>query len=164
MNAIEYAKTNLKESLGLLNMCAGGVDDAQYNWSPPGTCNEIAKTHVHALSSVDFFVNGLVGGGELSWPAVAQAHGLPASPLEIWKHEGAIPVAAINEYGQKVQQSALERVASMTDADLDREIETQFFGTKSVAWLLQLAGNHAAGHAGDIAAVKGMQGLKGLPF
>ncbi len=48
--------------------------------------------------------------------------------------------------------------------DLDREIETQFFGRKSAAWLLQLAGVHSVGHGGDIAAVKGMQGLKGLPF
>jgi hypothetical protein len=30
--------------------------------------------------------------------------------------------------------------------------------------VLQLLGMHTAGHAGDMATVKGMQGLKGLPF
>jgi hypothetical protein len=147
-----------------LNSCAAGMDDAQYNYSPGGTCNPAAKSHVHALSSIDFFINGLAKGGDLGWAKIAEQHGLPGNPLQIWQHEGTIPYAAMNEYGQNVQKSALEYVASLSDADLDREVETQFFGKKSVAWLLQLAGYHAVGHAGDIAAVKGMQGLKGLPF
>jgi hypothetical protein len=58
----------------------------------------------------------------------------------------------------------VEYISSIGDDDLDREVETQFFGKKDVAYLLQLAAMHAAGHAGDIAAVKGAQGLKGLPF
>jgi hypothetical protein len=164
LNAVEYAKSNLQEALGLLNTCAAGMDDAQYNWKPGGTCNVAGKSHVHALTSIDFFINGIVAGRDLSWPKVAQEHGLPANPLQVWQHEGNIPVSVINEYSKTVQQAALDYVGTLSDADLDREIETQFFGKKTVAWLLQLAGNHAVGHAGDIAAVKGMQGLKGLPF
>ena len=164
MDAITYAKTNLESSFALVNMCAAGVDDAQYNWKPGGTSNVMAKSHVHAISSVDYFINGIVKGGELGWTKVAQENGLPQSPLEIWKFEGAIPVAAVSEYAKNVQQSVLDQLATMKDADLDREIETQFFGKQTVAWLVQLAGTHAVGHAGDMAAVKGMQGLKGLPF
>jgi hypothetical protein len=164
MNAIEYAKTNLEASLGLLNTCAGGMDEGQYNFKPAGTCNSAAKSHVHAVSSLDFFINGIIKGGELSWTKVAQANGLPANPLELWNFEGTIPMAAIAEYSKDAQKAALDYVATLSDADLDREIDTQFFGKKSVAWLIQLAGTHAVGHAGDMAAVKGMQGLKGLPF
>jgi hypothetical protein len=164
MDAVTYAKTNLEGSLGLVHTCAQGLDEAQYNWKPGGTANVIAKSHVHAMTSVDFFIIGIVKGGELGWTKVAQTTGLPASPLEIWGYEGTIPLAAIAEYSANVQKSALDYVATMKDADLDREIETQFFGKKSAAWLLQLAGYHAVGHAGDMAAVKGMQGLKGLPF
>jgi uncharacterized damage-inducible protein DinB len=164
MDAVTYAKTDLESAFGLLNVCAGGMDDAQYNWAPGGTCNTIAKSHVHALTSIDFFVNGIISGRPMLWAPVAQAHALPQSPLEIWKHEGAVPKTVMDEYAQHVQKSALDFVAGLTDAELDREIETQFFGTKSVAWLLQLTSTHSTGHGGDIAAVKGMQGLKGLPF
>lgn len=164
MNAAEYAKQNLSEALGLLNVCAGGMTDEQYNWKPGGTCNVAAKSHVHALTSIDFFINGVVRGEQIMWPEVATANGLPANPLQVWQHDAPIPYAVIKDYGERVQRAALEYVGTLKDDDLDREIETQFFGRKSVAWLLQLAGNHAVGHGGDIAAVKGMQGLKGLPF
>lgn len=164
MDAIAYAKTDLESAFNLLNICAAGLDEAQYNWKPAGTANVIAKSHVHALSSIDFFISGIIKGGELGWPKFAQQHGLPANPLEIWRYEGAVPMAPTLEYGTQVQKNALEFVGSLKDADLDREIETQFFGKKTAAWLLQLTGVHSVGHGGDMAAVKGMQGLKGLPF
>ncbi len=149
---------------GLVGQCAGGVDDAQYNWKPGGTANSAAKSHVHAISSMDFFINGTVQGKEMLWSPFALKHGLPESPLAVWAYEGTIPVEPMKEYSKSVQDAVLEYVGSLSDADFDREVETQFFGKKSVAWLVQLAGMHAVGHAGDMAAVKGMQGLKGLPF
>lgn len=164
MNAIEYARQDLAEALGLLKLCASGMTDEQYNWKPGGTCNVAAQSHVHALTSVDFFINGIVRAGQLIWTDVAAAGGLPANPLQIWQHNEVIPYATIKDYGDRLQQAVLEYLGTLSDQDLDREIETQFFGKKSVAWLVQLAGNHAVGHGGDIAAVKGMQGLKGLPF
>ncbi len=98
------------------------------------------------------------------WGTYAQKAGAPANPMEIWAFSGAIPQPIINAYATAVQEAALGYVSSLSDADLDREIETQFFGRKSLAWVIQLIGLHCAGHAGDMASVKGMQGLKGLPF
>jgi len=164
MDAITFATRQLEESFNLFNVCAGGIDEDQYNWKPAGTANVIARSHVHALSSIDFFINMLAAGGRSGWPEFAQANGLPANPLEIWKHEGRIPLAAVTEYGQQMQKRALENVAKLTDSDLDREIETNFFGRRPLSFLLHLASVHTVGHAGDMAAVKGMQGLKGLPF
>lgn len=164
MDAITYAKTALESQLGLLAACAAGMDDAQYNWKPGGTANSAAKSHVHAVTSIDFFINGIVRGEALMWTEFAKANGLPDSPLGIWTYEGNIPADAIREYAGKVQASAVEYVGTLKEGDLDREIETNFFGRKPVSFLVQLAGYHAVGHGGDIAAVKGMQGLKGLPF
>jgi hypothetical protein len=84
--------------------------------------------------------------------------------MGIWSFDGTIPMAAINAYAKEIEQAALDYVGSLTEADLDREIDTQFFGKKSLGWIIQLVGLHSAGHTGDISAVKGMQGLKGLPF
>jgi hypothetical protein len=165
MNGVTYAKTQLEGAFGLLGACAGGMDDAQYNWKPAGTANVAAKSHVHALTSSDFFINGIArSGADLVWASFAPANGLPANPMQIWTYEQPIPFAPMQDYAKQVQQSVLDYVATLSDDDLDRELETNFFGKKPISFLLQLAVNHSVGHGGDIAAVKGIQGLKGLPF
>ena len=164
MNATAYARLQLEQAFSLMNGTAQGMDDKQYNWKPEGTCNPIGKNHVHAMTAVDFFLNFLAQGKAPLWQPVAAEHGLPQNSLEIWKFDGKIPLDAINAYGQQVQKSALDYVATLSDADLDRELDTKFIGTQSVAFLVQLSGMHTVGHAGDIAALKGIQGMKGLPF
>ena len=164
MKATDYVKLQTEQAFGLLKMAADGMDDAQYNLDGPGTCNAAAKSHVHALTSFDFFVLNKAKGADMIWPAFASENGLPPNPLEIWGHNANISGAAMKEYAEQIQKATLEYIATLSDTDLDRQADTQFFGMQSVAFLLQLASMHAAGHAGDVAAVKGMQGLKGLPF
>ena len=150
MDAITYATTALQDQLGLLTMCADGMDDAQYNWKPGGTANVAAKSHVHAVTSVDFFINMLVKGDTTMWGDVAKPLGLPENPMGIWTYEGTIPVQPIREYAAKVQASVLEHVGSLKESDLDREIETNS-SAGGPSFLVQLAGYHAVGHGGDIA-------------
>jgi len=165
MNATSYAKLQIEQSFNLMNAAADGMDDSHYNWAPGGTCNSIAKSHVHAVSAIDFFVNVVAkGGAPLLWADHGPKAGLPGNPMEIWGFSGNVPLAAMKEYGQAAQKAALDYIGTLSDADLDREIETQFFGRQSLAFIIQLIGLHTAGHTGDIAAVKGLQGLKGLPF
>jgi hypothetical protein len=164
MDAVTYAKKSLEQAFGLFNVITDGLTDEQYNWKPEGTANTIAKSHVHAMSSVDFFITATLAGGEMAWKPLAERSKLPANPTEIWAHAGPIPFAPIKEYGLTVQKAALDYVSTLTDADLDREVETPFFGKKNAAFLISLSGVHVMGHGGDIAAVKGLQGLKGLPF
>ena len=164
MHATRYAKLQLEQAFNLINGAAQGMDDKQYNWKPEGTCNPAGKNHVHALTSIDFFLNFIAQGKPTLWQSFATEHGLPQNPLEVWGYDGQISMDAVNAYGQKVQQSALDYLATLSDADLDREVDTRFFGTQNVGFLLQLAGMHTVGHTGDIAALKGIQGLKGLPF
>ncbi len=164
MKATDYVKLQTQQAFGLLKMAADGMDDAQYNLAGPGTCNPAAKSHVHALTGFDFFVLNRAKGGEMLWPHFGPKHGLPANPTEIWGFVGTVPSAAVKEFAEQMQAATLSYISTLSDADLDREVDTQFFGKQSVAYVLQLAAMHASGHAGDVAAVKGMQGLKGLPF
>ena len=163
MDAITYAKGSLEQSMSLLAVTADGMNASQYNLDPTGTCNPVAKNHVHAWSALDFFILASAAGGQMKWPAVAQAQGLSSNPLEIWKYEGNVDLDAIKAYGEDVRQAVLAYLSTLSDADLDRELKTPF-GTQTLAWVLQLMTAHLAGHAGDIAAVKGVQGLKGLPY
>lgn len=164
MNAAEYATQQCETSLGLLAAIAGGMDDASYNWKPGGTANPAGKTHVHALTSVDFFINVAARDQERLWTGFALKNGLPDNPREIWIFDGAIPYATMQEFATQLQKSVIEYVASLTDSDLDREVEAAPYGRKAVGFLVQFSATHAIAHGGDMAAVKGIQGLKGLPF
>lgn len=164
MNSVEYAANQLDMIFSLFNTTAADLDEAQFNREAPGTCNSIAKTHVHAATSIDFFVNRITRGGDMIWTGFAPGHGLPANPSEIWKHEAVVPLAPMRDYAKQVQASALEYVKSLSPDDLERVVDTQFFGQNSAGWVLQLVGMHTSAHIGDIAAVKGAMGLKGLPF
>ena len=164
MKAIDYVKLQTEQAFGLLKMASDGMDDAQYNLDGPGTCNAAAKSHVHALTSFDFFVLNKAKGAEMIWPGFATKNGLPPNPMEIWGHSANISGAAMKDYAEQVEKATLDYIGTISDTDLDRQVDTQFFGMQNVAYLLQLAAMHATGHAGDVAAVKGSQGLKGLPF
>ena len=164
MNATTYAKLQLQRSFDLLNVATQGVDDSQYNWKPAGTCNPVSKMHAHALSAIDVFINGIIKGSAPNWPEFAAKNGWPADAMEVWGSDATFSLQSTEEYGKKMQEMALNYVSTLSDSDLDREVETRFFGKQSVGFVLQLLGEHTAAHAGDISAVKGMQGLKGLPF
>jgi hypothetical protein len=164
MNATGYARSQFESAFGNIDLCMQGLDDSTYNWQPSGTCNPISKLHVHILSSLDYFTSSVLQGDRSKWPQVAEQVGLPVNPQEMWQADVQVPMAPLVEYGKDVRARVLAYIDSLSDAELDREQDTKILGVKSVGWVLQFCGMHASSHAGEISAVKGMQGLKGLPF
>lgn len=72
-------------------------------------------------------------------------------------------VAPVLEYAAAVHSATHDYLARLTEDELDRRVD--FFGREnSVADVLTGFVSHTACHAGEIAAVKGAQGLQGLPF
>ena len=164
MNAKDYARSQVEGALDFLATCAKDMDEAQYNHKPAGNCNPAAKLHAHALSGADFFVTVVLAGQPLKWPEFASQTGLPENAMEIWGSDATVKPSVMQAYAEAIKGPILEYVDSLSDEDLDREIDTRFAGTQTIAWVLQLVGSHTLGHAGEISAVKGTQGLKGLPF
>src|SRR5512135_726541 len=107
VNATAYARRQLEQAFGLLNAVAKELNDAQYNWRPTGTCNPIARTHLHALTSLDFFLNSVLQGKPAIWQPFAAEHALPSNPLEIWTYDGDVSMSAVLGYGVEVQKSAV---------------------------------------------------------
>ena len=164
MKATDYARKQVEGALDFLAMCARDMDEAQYNHKPDGNCNPAAKLHAHALSGAEFFVSGLLAGQPSKWPEFASQTGLPENSMEIWGSDATVKPNVIEAYAEAIKGPILEYIDTLSDEDLDREIDTRFAGTQTIAWVLQLVGSHTVGHAGEISAVKGTQGLKGLPF
>jgi hypothetical protein len=164
MRATEFAGNSILSTVDFLNLTIGDIDDDQYNWQPPGTCNTIAKLHIHAASGVDFFVNGMLSGQPPVWAAHAAKLGVPVSPAELWPSGMRIPRAGIDAYVKEMRESVKERLAALSDDALTRSVQTPMAGAQTGEWVLQLGTMHTAGHAGEISAIEGVQGLKGLPF
>jgi hypothetical protein len=56
-------------------------------------------------------------------------------------------------------------VSGLTPADLEQKVDTGFVGMQTVGFILgNMCAWNVAEHNGEIGALKGAQGLKGLPF
>jgi len=74
-----------------------------------------------------------------------------------------VPLASVLAYAQVVQAATRAYLAGLTPQGLDRQVD--FAGRKlPVAEVLMMSVVHTACHAGEMAAIKSMQGVKGLPF
>jgi hypothetical protein len=141
----------------------------QFNWAPPGTMNTISATLIHFTSVEDHFVQGILQGKPRVWETggwskktgVAKTPGIGENWDE-FKHLHLEP-AAFLEYQKVVWAATDSYLGGLRPAELDRKV---MLGRRelSVAELLIMATNQALSHAGEIAALKGMQGAKGLPI
>ena len=164
MNATQYAKTEIRQGLDFLDLCVKGMTDEQYNWKPSGTCHPASKLHAHVLYYVDFSINLVLEANPSTWGQFAEKEGLGANVPEIWSADSSITLSAMQEYATDLTESVESYFGASIEKDLDRQVDTRFIGTQTVGWMLTFITYHTLIHTGEIAAVKGMQGLKGLPI
>ena len=147
-----------------------GLTDEQFNWIPSGTINPISAILIHMLSGEDFFIQTVFQGKPLYWEAQdwgrkigIQALPTPGSDWDVFKRV-KIPVASVLSYEQVIRAAADSYLAGLTAEELDRQVD--FFGNMVPVSEILMSHIivHIANHTGEIAAVKGMQGIKGLPF
>ena len=169
MNATQYVHQQVAEARGLNDAAMAGVTDEQFNWLPPGTMNPIKSTLLHAVGGEDLFFQAIIQGRPPLWATGGWADriGLAQCPGggQGWEEarNTVLALAPVQAYAAAVRDATHEYLARLTEDELDRQVS--FFGTESsVADVLARFVTHAACHAGEIAAVKGMQGLQGLPF
>jgi hypothetical protein len=92
----------------------------------------------------------------------AQPHRGP-STLE-WAHAVRIDdVETVKAYAEAVRSNTRAYIAGLSDDELDKQ--TPFFeGPESQANILSYLIWDLANHTGEIAAMRGLAGMKGLPF
>jgi hypothetical protein len=155
---------------GMVETAMQDLTDDVVNWHAGGTTNTIAQILAHLVSGQDLLVNEKlrVGGGttlhESGW---SQKTGIPLERPLIWQQRDAwrLNLPAFDEFRLAVGASALALLDSMSEADLDRQASWIRGPERPVGMLWQVIYiNHGLGHCGEISAIKGMQGLKGLPI
>jgi len=170
MNGITAIRQNIHWGLEILEMVMAGVTDAQARWTPPGQANPVGALYAHALIGIDGIVNGMLKGGAPRFALAPAEVGVaePRMNLDLaWARALQPDLAALRRYKALVLADADAYLDTLTEADLDRMVDlTQVdLGIQSVGWMLNnLVGGHLNNMAGEISALKGVQGLKGYPF
>ena len=155
-------------SLGaMMDECDEG---ALHKTLPQATVTSIASIYAHAIFSEDFITQGMLKGTAPiyktdGWEAKTGV-AMPATPgmNPEWAATVKMDLPAFREYAKAVHAATNAYLDSVSDADLQTKLQTPI-GEQTKEWVVaNLLGTHLPQHAGEIAALKGVQGLKGLPF
>ena len=128
-----------------------------------GASSGIGAAYAHVIAGEDYFVQTVILGKPRLWESCWQAKiGITAQIGRDWGV--TIPdLAAFREYAAAVTTAVEAYAETLTPAELDRTVS--FFGNpRPVSRVLATLVVHGSGHAGEIAALKGAMGLKGLPM
>lgn len=146
-----------------------GTTVEQFNWTPPGTANPISSILVHYLIAEDLFIQSVIRGRPRIWDEEGwgERTGIKHTPdyggnWEDFKHMTVVlePVLA---YQKAVRAATDSYLAGLTPDELERNVKLGDWECTVADMLIHLA-RHNFSHAGEIAALKGVQGGKGLPY
>ena len=167
MELLEYLRTSVKAVNDMVDTAMHDLTDEVVNFHPGGTSNTIAQLLAHLVSGQDLLINDKIGGGrslhETGW---AEKTGIPFERPLIWQRDAwKLDLAGFDAYRKEVAKAAEWAFTGMKPEDLDREVSWVRGPDRPLALItLQVFVNHGMGHCGEISAIKGMQGLKGLPI
>lgn len=82
-----------------------------------------------------------------------------------WAATAKLELPIFQEFAKEVFEATEKYVATLTASDMDREIAGLGGRQVKLGMMVATVGTiHISEHTGEIAAIKGIRGLKGLPF
>jgi hypothetical protein len=170
MNAQEAVRQQLGFWHGTLDSMLADCGDKLNKKLPDSTLGSISSIYAHMVFAEDGIVNGMFQ----SKPMIYMADGWeaktgvkhPGGPMQNpdWASSVNMDLGKFQEYAKAVYANTDNYLKSLPDADLGKTIQGPI-GETTIGWFLTtILGTHFPGHAGEIAALKGVQGMKGLPF
>jgi hypothetical protein len=173
--AVRILLEQLKAVHGVLEQTMDGVTDEVAHFMPPGKANPIAGTYAHAVFSEDLFIHNFLKKTkplmETTFKDKTGASEVHPMDWEVaypkWLKEVKVDIKQFRKYAKAVFAESEAYVASLTDADLEKDVDMSAFGMgkkKTYDFIANLISGHAYPIMGEISALKGIQGLKGYPF
>ena len=167
MNILEYIRKAFAGMHHNVDANLQNMTEDLFNWPSPGTANTISATVVHFLEGEDKFINSNILGKTRvwetgNWSEKTGVKNLPGFGRD-WSDfkKTRVALQPVLDYKAAVWAATDAFLANLKEEDLDRMIP--FAGREiTVAEMLQLCISHSLGHNGEIAALKGVQGAKGL--
>ena len=170
MEATELAIAALKPSYSVLERAADGQSDEQLYHLPTPDSNSIAWLVWHLSRWKDNNAARISGrppvwegeGWADKFGMEAEAAGMGDTPEQVaaFRPERGL----VFGYADAVQSTALERIAQLSPADLERDVDTPW-GARQAGLLLTATLTDSIQHIGQIAYLRGMLTGRGwLPF
>ena len=171
MDAITVLRNELKQGHDILEQAVAGLPADQLHHVGDGsTIQSIATIYAHTVMGEDQMMNDkILQRGPVfernNWAAKTGIEMIPfGGDYADWVASVAeVDFDALRKYAEEVYAESDSSIANLSEADLDRTVAFvdemplgSFLGT-IVAW-------HAVHHGGEICALKGVLGGKGLPF
>jgi hypothetical protein len=139
-----------------------------------GKLNPIAGTH-HLIFSEDMFVHAFLNKTQPLFETTFKdkTGASELHPMEWqeaypkWLREVKVDMEKFQEYAKAVFAASEEYVATLTDEELEKDVDMSSFGMgnkKTHDFIANLISGHAYSIMGEVAVLKGIQGLKGYPF
>jgi len=152
----------------LVDDALAGLTDEQLTWIPPGQANPIGLTALHLLASEDHYISLLTGKPVLwqfqGWSTTFNLAEPPGFGQDwtLFRH-ATLRVESLLAYQVVVRVEVEFFLDALTPETLDRKVKF-FTDNDPVAEVLALLVGHSVFHAGEIAALKGVYGVKGLAY
>lgn len=153
------------------------VTTKQVHWYPPGTLvNTIGGNYAHLLVNEDLIINAILKGEAplyaSSWAGKTGMSTLPplATPenpgmpdFREWSTQVDIDMDAFRTYARATFDATEEYFASVSDEQLRQKVDLTLLdlGTQDISWILSIIVGHVFDHGGEIACLKGLQGMQG---
>jgi hypothetical protein len=169
MNGVDVTRETLALVHQYIEAAFEGCEGETLTRTFPGsTVGSIGSIYLHALATEDWAIQQLIQGKpkliDITGDDWYARLGVEKSADVDWS-KANMNLSAIKDYAAAVYGATDAWLASATDADLSKEIPWGSRATHSVAWVLaDTIQAHLGFHAGEIGALKGIMGLKGLPW
>lgn len=167
MNLFSYIQYSFAGFRRTIDSTMKDMTPELFNWAPPGTANTISATFVHLVNTEDYFIQVIIQEISPEWLSSdwSTKTSIPKPPGigEDWsefKHR-QIALQPLLDYKTAVWAATDSFLAKLSEEELARTVKFAG-GERTVAEMLILCVSQAHGHMGEIAALKGIQGVKGL--
>lgn len=172
MNTIEQLVELYQDAHRTLEEVLGEVTPEEAHWLPPGRALPIDALYAHTVIGEDMFLSLFFRKAPAlcatTWSGRVGVSELPPNdpPWDAWARDVKVDLPALREYARAVYAASEEYVRSLCPEALEAPFEAPPPGVSwSFGYVLgPLIAGHAYQHAGEISAIKGLQGLTGYAF
>jgi hypothetical protein len=171
-NAVSLLRQQFQMGHQFLEGTLQGTGADHAHWTPPGKAQPLGANYAHIVVSEDALINSLLKGTAplcaSTWEGKVGLSEMPpqAPPWNEWAGRVQVDLEALHSYAQAVYENTDSYLASLSDEDLNRPLDLSAIGLgqQTVGSFLSLLVFNIHTHTGEIACLKGLQGLQGYPF
>lgn len=173
MDAIQALQGQFHMAHDMLQQMTADLTPEQLQYQAGGRVGTVASNAVHIAVLEDLLLNMFTGGTPLchgEWAGRTGASELPpfgGGDAGTWDQQVQVDLPQFREYAQAVAAQTMNHLGSLSEADLDRPVDLSGFGMSDqepVAMVYAIIIANDQWHTGEIATLKGLQGLRGYPF